>query len=116
MGREPVAASTASISASFASRFMRSTQRMTSTRWAFQPGSMPRPGVRPMAAASLAVGASAIRCWTSGRAPNFAAWYRCSDVSNAQGPAAIGTDRGWKLLNAPQATRVKRNEQTWSLA
>jgi len=74
MGRSPVAASTASISAAFDSRFMRSTQRMTSTRWAFQPGSMPSPGVRPMAAALRAVGASAIRCWTSGRVANFAAW------------------------------------------
>ena len=63
MGRSPVAASTASISARLASRFRRSTQRMTSTRWAFQPGSMPRPGVRPMAAASLAVATSPIRRW-----------------------------------------------------
>ena len=46
------------VSAAFASRFRRRTQRMTSTRCAFQPGSIPRPGVRPMAAASLAVGAS----------------------------------------------------------
>ena len=32
---------------------------------------MPRAGVRPIAAASLAVGASAMRCWTSGRAGNL---------------------------------------------
>ena len=44
---------------------------MTSTRWAFQPGSSPKPGVRPMAAASLAEGASAMRCWTPGRAGNL---------------------------------------------
>ena len=85
---------------------MRSTQRMTFTRWAFQPGSMRRPGVRPMAAASLAVGASAMRCWMSGCAPNFAAWYKCSDVTNVHGPAAMGTARCWKLLNAPQSARV----------
>ena len=106
MGRSPVAASTASISAAFASRFMRSTQRMTSTRRAFQSGSMPRPGVRPMAAASRAMGASAMRCWTSGRAANFAAWYRLSENPKVQGPAAIGTARGWKLLKALHSARL----------
>ena len=50
MGRSPVAASTASTCVRFASRFMRSTQRMTLSRRAFQPGAMPRSGVRPMAA------------------------------------------------------------------
>ena len=84
MGRARVAASTASISAGFASRFMRSTQRMTWTRWAFQP-------------ASLAVGASAIRCWMSGRAPNLQVWYKASDVAKVHGPAATGTARGWKF-------------------
>ena len=74
MGRSPVAASTALISARLVSRFMRSTQRMMCRRYAFQPGSIPSPGVRPMAAASLAVRASAMRCWMSGRAANLAAW------------------------------------------
>ena len=36
--------------------------RMMSTRWAFQCGSMPRPRVRRMTEASLAIGASAMRC------------------------------------------------------
>ena len=35
---------------------------------------------------------------------------------NVHGPAAIGTPRGWKLLNAPQAAAVYRNGQTRSLA
>ena len=83
MERSSVAASTVSIATRFASRFIRSIQRMTSTRWAFQPGSMPRPGVGPMAAAALGVGASAMRRWTSGCAANFAAWYSPSDVANS---------------------------------
>ena len=37
-------------------------------------------------------------------------------VANVHGPAAIGTARGWKLLNAPHVVRVKRKLQTWSLA
>ena len=49
-------------------------RRITFTRWAVQRGSMPGFGLRPMAAASRAVGAFAMRCWTSGAAPNFAAW------------------------------------------
>ena len=82
-----VAPSTASISAGFASHFMRSTQRMTWTRWAFQP-------------ASLAVGASAIRCWMSGRAPNLQVWYKASDVAKVHGPAATGTGQGLEIWPA----------------
>ena len=106
MGRSPVAASTASISAWLASRFMRSTQRMTSTRWAFQPGSSPKPGVRPMAAASLAVGASAMRCWMSGRGANLTAWYRLSEERKVQGPTVMGTAKGKKLLKTPHSAAV----------
>ena len=63
---------------------------------------------RPMPAASRAVGAPAIRRCTAGAAPNLAAWYRCSDVGNAHGPAAMGTASGAKLLNSPQGALVKR--------
>ena len=67
----PAAASAAPIPSAFASRFMRSTQRITLTRCVFQGVGMVRPGVRPMAAASFAAGASAIPCWISGSAPVF---------------------------------------------
>ena len=69
---------------------------------------------RPMAAASRAVGAQAIRCCTAGAVANFAAWYKCSEVGNVHGPAAIGTVSGAKLLNAPQLSRTNRNPQTSS--
>ena len=84
IGRSPVAASAASISAALASRFMRRTQRMTFTRWAVQSGSRP------------------------------AAWYRASDVRNVHGPAAIGAASGAKLLNSPQGALVNRKPQASS--
>ena len=93
---------------------MRSTQRMTFTRCSFQRGSRPAVAPRPMAAASRAVGAQAIRRCTAGAAPNFAAWYKCSDVENVHGPAAMGAASGAKLLNSPHAARVNRNGQTSS--
>ena len=93
---------------------MRSTQRIAFTRCAFQSGFKPSAVPRPMAAASRAVGAQAIRCCTAGAAANFAAWYSASDVANVHGPAAIGAASGAKLLNSPQAWRVKRNGQTSS--
>ena len=68
------------------------------------------------AAASFAVGAAAIRCWMSGRAANLAAWYNASDEEKDQGPAATGTARGWKLLNAPQGALENRNPQAASFA
>ena len=74
MGRSPADCQPRTHLGAVVSRFMRSTQRMMCTRYAFQPGSIPTPGVRPMAAASLAVRASAMRCWMSGRAANLAAW------------------------------------------
>ena len=67
-----------------------------------------------MAAAAFGVGASAMRRWTSGRAANFAAWYRASLVANRKGPAAIGAARGWKLLSSPHASRVKRLFRYWN--
>ena len=69
---------------------------------------------RPMPAASRAVGAFAIRRCTAGAAPNFAAWYRCSEVGKDHGPATIGKASGWKLLNSPQASRVNRKPQASS--
>ncbi len=102
------------VAAALASRFMRSTQRITFTRCSFQRGSRPSRSPRPMAAASRAVGASAIRRCTAGAAPNFAAWYSASDVANVHGPAAIGAASGPKLLNSPHAARVNRKLQTSS--
>ena len=93
---------------------MRSTQRIAFTRCAFQSGFMPAFVPRPMAAASRAVGALAIRRCTSGAAPNFAAWYKCSDVTSVHGPAAIGAANGAKLLNSPHISRVNRKGQTSS--
>ena len=92
MGRSPVAASTPSISGWLASRFMRSTQRMTSTRWAFQAGSMPSPGVRPMAAASLAVGASALDVGAGPELRSLVERFGCPE-----GPGAGGDRHGQGL-------------------
>lgn len=49
--------------------------------------------MRPMAAAFLAVGASAMRHWMSGRAADLAARYNPSDVRNCQGPTVMGKAR-----------------------
>ena len=87
---------------------------MTFTRWAVQSGSRPAAVPRPMAAAARADGAQAIRRCTAGAEPNFAAWYKCSDVGNVHGPAAIGAASGAKLLNAPQGALVNRKPQASS--
>ena len=50
-----------------------------------------------------------MRRWTSGRAPNLAAWYRASLVWNRKGPAAIGVAMGWKLRSSP--LRRRRHSQ-----
>ena len=67
---------------------------MTLTRWAFQPESVPRPSVRPIASVSFAVGALAIRCWMSGCVANLAAWYKCAVAAKVQGSAATGMAGG----------------------
>ena len=73
MGCMPVAASAVSISAALASRFKRSILRMTLTSWAFQRTSMPRPAVRPIAAASLGDALLNVRAgWNFLNAPHFA--------------------------------------------
>ena len=68
---------------------------MTFTRRTFQSGWRPAAVPRPMAAASRAGGAEAIRCCTAGA-------------------AAIGAASGAKLLNAPHISRVNRKGQTSS--
>ena len=115
MRRSSVAASTASISAPLASRFLRSTQPMTSTGCAFQTGSMPRPGGGLMAPAAFVVGASVMRRWISRRPPNSVAWYRLSEDRKVHGPTTIGRARGCKLLNAHHAARENPKAQTWAL-
>ena len=52
-----------------------------------------------MAVAAFGVGGSAMRRWTL----VAGAEYSASDVENVQGPAAIGTAKGKKLLSSPHS-------------